>query len=220
MTDTVDTWMQEFGGIDLFEKAKPSTFAMDLDVAYRVEIRGASIVQSKKGDVQLKLPVVVLRGSDSDAQEVGQHIEYVTLPKQSSDLELGNYELVSKLTQRRTADIVRILSAANRPQFSLYESVRYEKGQPVYYGFDGKPMDKEAFAEREAQIHEHVIAFVDQAHRNVGQALTELDGTRLYLKKVPNKKAPKYPYTNIYATRPRDGAVFGEEDNGGSEAPF
>lgn len=215
MTETVDTWMREFGDIDLFEKAKPATFTMDLDVAYFMEVKNASVVQSKKGDVQLKLSLSVLRGSADDASEAGRHIEYITLPKQSSDLELGNYELVSKLTQRRTADVVRILSAANRKDYALYDSVTTENGQTVYRDFDGKPMDKHAFAEREAEIHERVIKFVDDAHKSIGESLDDLDGTRLYLKKIPNKRAPKYPYTNIYATRPREGAVFGEED-----APF
>lgn len=214
MTETIDAWTREFGDINPFEKSASPTFSLEMNVAYFCEIKDASVVQSQKGDVQLKLSLVVLKGTGEESEEAGRFIEYITLPKQSSDLQLNNFELVSKLTQRRTADVVRILSAADRPTYALYDRAGSEKGQTVYFGFDGNPMTKEDFATREAEIQEKIIAFVDDLHGKIGSTV-DLDGTRLFIKKVPNKKSPKYPYTNLYAQRPRDTEIFGEE-----AAPF
>lgn len=211
---SLDAWNEQFGGIDPFTTKKADGFDWEFDIAYPVEISGAEVVKSQRGDVQLKVSLVIKDSDHEDAGEHGRAIEYFTLPKQESDLS-RDFETVTNLTKRRMADVVRILSAANREEYALYDRMEIVKGKKVYYDFEHREMSSDAFAARQSHIHDMIVMWIDKAHENIGKPVDELALTRLYVSKKENKKTPKYPYTNLYALRPDKVKVFGD-----NEAPF
>lgn len=214
---SLEAWNEQFGAIDLFKGEKKSGFEWQLGLAYKCKVERASIVKSQKGDVQIKIDLSIRSDDGEDSTEAGRAIEWFTLPKQLSDLEGKDFDLVTKLTKRRVADVVRLLSAADPHTYALYSHKAERGGQTVFYGFNNEPMSKDAFKMRQSSIHDLVMIWIDEAHDSLGQDIEILKDTHLYIEKVENKKNPKYPYTNIYAKTPEKTPVF---DANTSEAPF
>ena len=213
---SLNEWNEQFGGIDPFAQSKRPGFDYTYEVAYPVEITRAEVVKNKQGDVQIKASLKIHKGDGDDAEEAGRSIEYFTLPKQSTDLN-KDFELVTKLTKRRMADVVRLLSAANREEYALYAKCEMVGGRKTYYDFAGAKMSSDAFASRQSHIHDMISIWIDAAHDNLGGQLGDLDNARLYLMKKENPKTKDFPYVNLYALRPDKLPIYGESD---AEAPF
>lgn len=208
-------WNEQFGKIDAFAQKPRVGFDWEFGTAYPVEVTRAEIVKSQKGDVQIKASLIVRNGDGDDAAEAGRAIEYFTLPKQTSDMD-KSFDLVTNLTKRRMADVVRILSAANREEYALYANCESVGGRKTYYDFAGNKMTDDTFKSRQSHIHDMIMIWIEDAHKNVGSTLDSLAGTRFYLMKKENPRSKDYPYTNIYALRPDKLPVFGDH----AEAPF
>lgn len=208
---TLDDWNAQFAdedGIALFRVAQERSHELQLDVAYKVNITGARVVKSARGDIQLELKLDVMDGEDV----LAQRREWVTLPKQMSDLKLTR-ENVEKATQRRFDDLLRILGAAWPEQFARYkEKTSSPSGKDTFIGFDGKPITGNGWAERDAQRRQACIEYADRLHGRVDESIDEMEGTSLYLVKATNKRDARYPYTNWYDAQPAKVPMFSKTE--------
>jgi hypothetical protein len=199
-------WMEHHPDIEPLEKAAsnadapyvaPGDMPLEQEIAYKVEVQYATLHKNNFGDKQVMLKLRVL--TDSDETQVGTHTEYLTLPFQESDMQVADQEMVRKRHARRVQDVTRIFSACEPERFALYE----RKEDETFYGFDGQPLSKEGFKAREKVIGEATLDMVDHIHSlSMGDAVEVLSGTRFYLRRMPNQKKPRYPFTNFYAKRP------------------
>jgi hypothetical protein len=200
-------WMAQHPDIDPLEKdiqgadapyVAPGDMPLQMELAYKVEITCASIHKNNFGDKQILLKLRVL--TDQDELQVGTHTEHLTLPFQASDMQVSDQEMVRKRHKRRIQDVTRILSACEPERFSLYD----KKEGSTYYDFDGQPMDKDSFKARNTRIDKATLDMIDYIHSlQMGEYVEALAGTKFYLRRVPNTKKPRYPYTNFYAKRPK-----------------
>lgn len=222
-------WMEHHPDIEPLERARnqadepyvaPGDMAIEEELVYKVEIKTAALHTNNFGDKQLRLKLRVL--TDSDEHEVGTHTEHMTLPFQESDMHVGDQEMVRKRHTRRVQDVTRIFSACQPERFALYDC----KQNGSFYDFDGNVLDKESFKVREKATNDATLDMVDHIHSlRKGDLVEALTGTRLYMRRVPNKKKPRYPYTNFYAKKPSaqvgsDAFVFFDGFDGGGDIPF
>lgn len=199
-------WMAQHPDIDPLEKdvqgadqpyVAPGDMALQLELAYKVEVTSAVIHKNNFGDKQIMFKLRVL--TDTQEEQAGTHTEYMTLPFQESDMQVPDQEMVRKRHKRRIQDVTRIFSACEPARFALYE--RKEDG--IYYGFDGQPMGKDAFRAREKLVDKATLDLIDHIHAlGQGEYVEVLSGTKFYLRRMPNTKKPRYPFTNFYAKRP------------------
>lgn len=210
---SLEDWNKQFAdgdeAIDLFAP-KAKGFSFDLDVAYSVRVREAKVIRSSKGDVQLQLDLDVMDGED----KLGDKREWLTLPKQQSDLKLTR-EQAEKATQRRFEDMLRVLSAAYPKDFRQYaERIDNGSAKATFKDFDGKVMEGEAFALRDTARKTKCVKWTDALHGKVDETIDDLEGTSLYIVKATNKRDARYPYTNWYDAKPRKTPVFSKHNDG------
>lgn len=199
-------WMEHHPDIEPLERAVsaadqpyvvPGDMVIEQEVVYKVEVQHAQLHTNNFGDKQLMLKLRVL--TDTDEAQVGTHTEYLTLPFQESDMQVPDQEMVRKRHTRRVQDVTRIFSACQPERFALYD----RKEGSDYYDFDGNVLDRDSFKVREKATNEATLDMVDFIHGlSKGDAVEVLSGTRLYLRRVPNQKKPRYPFTNFYAKKP------------------
>lgn len=209
---SLQDWESKFGTNDKFSASNRVGFDFELDVAYRVEVKSAKIIETRRKDICLQLELSILDGAD----EVGTTREWITLPKQASDEKMPG-DTVRKLTFRRRDDLQRILSVAQPEKFAVYVDRKQEDGKAIYIGPDGKEMSFGEFKEREKEVNSAVMELTDAWHEEVGAPVEDLSGASFYMVKAPNKRNADYPYTNVYNFKPEKIPVFGEAEE---EAPF
>lgn len=202
----LDQWNAQFEGdnkIELFRVADKG-FTFELDVAYPVTVREAKVVRSSKGDVQLQLDLDVKDGDET----IGSKREWLTLPKQESDLKLTR-ENAEKATQRRFDDMLRVLGAAFPKVYKSYAEKIEKPGQkPIFKDFDGNIIVGDAWATRATERQTKCVAFTDALHGRLDESIDELEGTSLWLVKASNKRDARYPYTNWYDAQPSKVPMF------------
>ncbi len=208
----LDEWNKQFEGdnaIELFRQSDKG-FELALDTAYTVNIREAKVVRSSKGDIQLQLDLDIKDGEDT----LGTKREWLTLPKQVSDLQLTR-ENAEKATQRRFDDMLRILGAAFPKDYKNYAEKIEKPGQkPIFKDFEGNIIVGDAWATRATQRQTKCIAYTDALHGRLDESIDELEGTSLYLVKATNKRDARYPYTNWYDARPSKVPLFSSDKGG------
>jgi len=215
---SLEDWNAQFGDVELFvDRAPGGAFEFEFGKAYACRIKNAKIVKSQKtGDLQIELSMDVQGsdGEDSDVEVIGKTRAWLDLIKQPSDMGKSR-DLVVKLTHKRVDNIMRVLSAAAPAKYSLYAEMKLVDGKKTYFDFNGQKMSNDDFNDRKADTRSQIIAFIEECRQSEGQAIEILEDALLYIEKVKNPKNEKYPYTNYYATKPRDVPVFTVES-----APF
>lgn len=211
--EDLTSWNEQFGDMEFFPEKQSSGggFNFEMKVAYPCRIKKAKCQRSKFGDLQIELQFDVQgdEGEGDDVAVVGSSRVWLDLPKQPSDLKKDK-ELVIKLTQRRYANLLRVLSAAAPARYSLYAERKGTKDNYKFYDFDGEKMDGGDFNDRKVEIHSQCVDFADKLSE--GEDIELLEGALLYIERRENPKNEKYPYTNYYARRPEDVKVFKADD--------
>lgn len=217
----LDDWNKQFGGdsgIDPFKPRRANAFEYELQVAYPIRIRRATVVTSQRGDVQLKLNLSVQKDDTDEAEEIGQSVEFITIPFQQNDLNLPR-DKVEGITQRRMDNVKRIFSVAAPADYAPYASVESDPERPgrkIYKDFDDVPLVNGMYDERQRDIQKRLMEKVRHMHDNTGATVDLLADALLYVVKVENPKDERYPYTNFYALRPAKFPLVSEK----AEAPF
>lgn len=212
---SLQEWNESYGDMDFFPE-KQKGFDWKMNVAYPCKITRAKVLKSQKGDVQLELSIDIQAGEDDESPTIGNERQWIDLPKQESDKGKAR-EMVEKMTVRRFQNLIRVYSAAMPGDYAPYKEMKQVAGKKVYIDFDDEPMEGSDFNERKAETQARIVKTAETLHASLDQEIDLLEGTLMYIEKVPNPKNDRYPYVNFYATRPRSTPVYKHEDG---DAPF
>lgn len=223
---SLEEWNAKFGGdpgMDPFANDRGRRgFDFQMDTAYLVRLKKATLVRDTFGNEQIRFLVSVLGGDSEDAPVVGECQEHITLPWQESDKRLDR-DMRERVLRMRVDTLKRIYSAAVPSQYAPYDKTDADPvtNKKRYLDFDGQPLTQGRYEERQQAVNERLMVTLDGLKSRLegeGGEVEELADTYIYLSKKENKKNAKYPHTNWHAQRPAKLPVF--EGAMAEETPF